>query len=59
VEESKALHLAQIIGYQVAFMSFTYLGLSLGTIRPSVEQIPPLINKVERRMMDISKMLSF
>jgi hypothetical protein len=59
MEESKALHLAQTIGCQVASMPFTYLGLPLGTTRPSVEEFFPLVNKVERIMMGISKMLSY
>jgi hypothetical protein len=59
VDERKALHLAQTIGCQVAAMSFTYLGLPLGTTRPSVEEFFPLVNKIERRMMGMSKMLSY
>jgi hypothetical protein len=59
VEESKALHLAQTIGCQVASMPFTYLGLPLRTSKPSVDEFFPLANKVERRMMGISKMFSY
>jgi hypothetical protein len=42
----KALHLANIIGHQVAQMPFTYLGLPLGTTRPSMEDFQPLLHRV-------------
>jgi hypothetical protein len=40
-------------------MPFTYLGLPLRTSKPSVDEFFPLANKVERRMMGISKMFSY
>jgi hypothetical protein len=39
-------------------MPFTYLGLPLGTTRPSVEDLP-LINKIERIMMGFNQLLGY
>jgi hypothetical protein len=59
VDKGKTLHLAQTIRCQVGPMPFTYLGLPLGTTRPSVEEFFLFVNKIERKMMDMSKMLSY
>jgi hypothetical protein len=40
-------------------MAFTYLGLTLGTTRPYVQDFSPLICRIERRLCGISKMLSY
>jgi hypothetical protein len=39
-------------------MPFTYLGLPLGTTKPSVEDFLPLVSKCERRLANISIFLS-
>jgi hypothetical protein len=36
LSDDKALHLANTFGYQLGIMPFTYLGLPLGTTKPSV-----------------------
>jgi hypothetical protein len=59
VSEDKALHLANTIGYQVAQMPFTYLGLPLGTTRPSVEDFQPLLRRIEKRLLGLKKLLSY
>lgn len=38
---------------------FTYLRLPLGTIRPTITEFAPLINKIERRLSGINKFLSY
>jgi hypothetical protein len=40
-------------------MSFTYLGLPLGTTRPTVQDFLPLINKNEKRLMGLNTFLSY
>jgi hypothetical protein len=40
-------------------MPFTYLGLPLGTTKPSVQDLTPLLNRVERRLGGISRFLSY
>jgi hypothetical protein len=37
IDEDKALHLGNTIGYQVKQMPFIYLGVPLGITRPTVE----------------------
>lgn len=59
VEPQKASSLATAIGCQVGEMPFTYLGLPLGTTRPTIQEYLPLMNKIERRMMGINKLLSY
>jgi hypothetical protein len=48
ISEEKVIHLANTIGCQVAKMPFTYLGLPLGATRPSVENLMPFLNKIEK-----------
>ena len=40
-------------------MPFTYLGLPLGTTRPTVQEFSPLLTKMERRLSGVSKFLSY
>lgn len=40
-------------------MPFTYLGLPLGTTKPSVEEFLPMVTRVERRVMGLSKILTY
>jgi hypothetical protein len=40
-------------------MPFTYLGLPLGTTRPSVQDYLPLVSRIERRLMGITLLLSY
>jgi hypothetical protein len=39
-------------------MPFTYLGLPLGTTKPSIKDFLPLVQKVERRLASTSTFLS-
>ena len=40
-------------------MPFTYLGLPLGTTKPSVQDFSPLLNRIERKMSGFSRLLSY
>jgi len=40
-------------------MPFTYLGLPLGTYKPSPQDFSPLLTRIEARLNGISKMLSY
>jgi hypothetical protein len=40
-------------------MPFTYLGLPMGTTKPSIRDMSPLIDRVERRLSDVSSFLSY
>lgn len=51
--------LAQTLGYQIGTMSFTYLGLPLGLSRLTVTNFTPILTRVEKHLMGISKMLTY
>lgn len=53
----EAQHLANTFGCNAGTMPFPYLGLPLGTTRPSIQDFSPLLNRIERRLSGISKML--
>jgi len=55
----RVTHLANTFSCQVGEMPFTYLGLPLGTTKPSITEFAPLITKMERRLTGISKFLSY
>jgi mannosylglycoprotein endo-beta-mannosidase len=59
VHPDKTAFLAQVLGCQVGKMPFTYLGLPLGTTRPSVQDYLPLVSRIERRLMGITPLLSY
>lgn len=42
--------LGEIFGCSIGSMPFTYVGLRLGTTKPSVEDHAPIINKIERKL---------
>lgn len=52
-------HLANTFGCKVECMPFTYLGLPLGTTRPSIQDFNPLMCRIERRISGFSRMLSY
>jgi hypothetical protein len=51
--------LAHILECQIATMPFTYLGLPLGTTKPTVQDLSPLLDKVGRRLNACSRFLSY
>jgi hypothetical protein len=50
--------LASAFGCQIASMPFTYLGFPLGTARPQMQDLMPLVFRLERRLTSISHFLS-
>lgn len=40
-------------------MPFTYLGLPLGTTKPLVQDFLPMVNRIEKRVMGLSKLLTY
>jgi hypothetical protein len=45
---------ADLLGWKIASLPFTYLGLPLGTTKPTVQDLMPLVDKIERRSLLIS-----
>jgi hypothetical protein len=50
---------AQGLNCQLGAMPFTYLGLPMGTTKPTIRDISPLIDRVERRLSVVSSFLSY
>lgn len=59
ISEERTTHLARTFGCKVGSMSFTDLGLPLGTTKPTLYKFSPLLNKIERRLTSVSKCLSY
>jgi hypothetical protein len=50
--------LARDFGCEVGVMPFTYLGLPLGTTRPSMQDLLPMVDRMERRLTASSSLLA-
>ncbi len=59
MDTSRANDLASVLGCQVGTMPFTYLGLPLGTTRPTIAELMPLVDKVERRLSSTAIWLTY
>jgi hypothetical protein len=51
-------HLAWTFGYQTGSLPFTYLGLPVGTTRPSIDQFKAMVHRVERILISTSIFLT-
>ena len=58
VSQEETERLASIFGCQVRKMPFTYLGLPVGTTRPTMSDLMPLVTCMERRMTASSSFLA-
>jgi hypothetical protein len=59
VPDSTMQDLAGAFGCQIATMPFTYLGLPMVTTKPRMEDLTPLMDRVERRLNACSNFLSY
>ena len=59
LSSDEAASLANILGCQIAAMPFTYLGLQMGTTRPTMKDFAPLIDRVERMLSATASFLSY
>lgn len=59
MSEDKINLLASLFGGKVGSMPFTYLGLPLGTTRPTMQDFSPLVDRVERRLSSSATFLSY
>jgi len=59
VPDSDITALVSAFGCQIALMPFTYLGLPMGTTKPKLEDLTPLMDRVERRLSSFSSFLSY
>jgi hypothetical protein len=58
VPDNVTSELAQAFGCQVGSLPFTYLGLPLGTARPKIQDLMPIVTRLERRLCSTSSFLS-
>jgi hypothetical protein len=59
VPQDKLTRLACTFGCDTGVMPFTYLGLPMGTTKPCLEDLTPLLDRVERRLSACSIWLSY
>jgi hypothetical protein len=59
ISEERVQHLAHEFGCVVGSMPFTYLGLPLGTTRPKIQDLLPLVDRMERRLVSTSSFLAY
>jgi hypothetical protein len=59
VTHDKLSLLANTFGCDVGTMPFTYLGLPMGTTKPRMEDLTPMMDRVERRLSACSTWLSY
>ena len=57
VPEATMVSLAAVLGYQIGAMTFTYI--PMGTTKPRMSDLTPLMDKVERRLSACSSLLSY
>jgi hypothetical protein len=58
VDDPTLRELAEGFGCQIGTLPFTYLGLSVGTSRPSIQDLTPVVHRLERRLTATSSFLS-
>ena len=58
ISNDRAQELADIFGCSVAKMPFTYLGLPMGTTKPSITELMPLVDRIERKVTSATLLLS-
>ena len=59
ISDNEVQDLASLLGCQVGNMPFTYLGLPMGTTKPSITDLMPLVDRIERKLTSTSMWLSF
>jgi hypothetical protein len=59
IDTDHAQALAQSFGGKVESLPFTYLGLPVGTTRPTVNDLMPLVTKLDKRLSGISSLMTY
>ncbi|XP_066354452.1 uncharacterized protein [Miscanthus floridulus] len=59
VPQDKMIRLANTFGCDIGSMPFTYLGLPMGTTKLKIEDLSPMMDRVERRLSACSTWLSY
>jgi hypothetical protein len=59
IDSDKANEFPDIYGCKVESKPFTYLGLPLGTTRPSVSDLMPTVSRIDKKLSGISSLMSY
>lgn len=59
VTQEKMQHLANTFGCQIGSLLFSYLGLPMGTTKPRIDDLSPIMDRVERKLSACSVWLSY
>jgi hypothetical protein len=59
ISHERCQELANGFGCKTESLPFTYLGLPMGTTKPKVEDLMPMICKIDKRLFGISNMLAY
>ena len=58
IDNEEAIRLAAVFGCSLGTLPFTYLGLPMGTTKPRIIDLMPLVDRMERRLTASSAMLN-
>ena len=59
ISDDTAMDLANTFNYKKEAMPFTYLGLPMGSTRPKVSDLMPMVSRLHHRLAGISTMMSY
>ena len=59
IDEKRLQHLANTFGCATGSLPFTYLGFPLGTTRPTVQDLSPIVDQMERRLNASARFLDY
>ena len=59
INETIARDLANIIGCKKENMPFTYLGLPMGSTKPKVDDLMPMVSRLDKRLSGIAGMMTY
>ena len=59
ISDEKAMDLANTFNCKREAMPFTYLGLPMGSTRPKVSDLMPMVSRLDHRLAGIATMMSY
>ena len=59
MSDDKAQELANSFNCKKEFMPFTYLGLPMGSTRPKVADLMPMVSRLDHRLSGIASLMSY
>jgi hypothetical protein len=59
ISQERAQFFATYLGCSIATLPFTYLGLPMGTTKPTVQDLMPLVDRIERRVSATFMLMSY